>query len=414
MKKMLNILFVIILLIPYIIIPSVIKGQTLGDIERELAEIEKNLDNQEEEEKLTKEEQAKLTNDIKVIEENIRNFNADIIQMEEDIKKLNQEIIEKEKEIREILKFLQISNGESAYLEYTFGAKSFTDFIYRAAVIEQLASYNDSLIKEYNDMIESNKKKTKEHQDKIKEQSEEKVKLSEKIKQLGSKLNDIYDIKIDLKSDIRIKKDVIESYKSMGCKSNDEIEVCTSKGTPTDTSFSRPVNNAVITSGFGWRTFSLDGTTITDFHTGIDLAYSGDAVPIYAAAAGIVVSISEYPNSVPCGGNTIFINHIVNGKQYMTMYMHLRKILVKQNQVVTKNTQIATMGGDPKREWWDSPKCSSGQHLHFTMTNKHYDTNLYLGGVYTYKINPADEVNFPGDGTSNSVGKWIYGRYTEY
>ena len=53
------------------------------------------------------------------------------------------------------MKFVQISNGETNYLEYIFGATDFTDFIYRVSVAEQLGEYNDRLIKEYNADIES-------------------------------------------------------------------------------------------------------------------------------------------------------------------------------------------------------------------------------------------------------------------
>ena len=45
------------------------------------------------------------------------------------------------------------------YLDYAMGAKTFTDFIYRVAISEQLIEYNDSLVDEYNDLIVKNKEK---------------------------------------------------------------------------------------------------------------------------------------------------------------------------------------------------------------------------------------------------------------
>ena len=51
----------------------------------------------------------------------------------------------KEEEIKNLLSFNQISDGDNVYLEYVFGASSFTDFIYRSAVVEQLSLYNDVL-----------------------------------------------------------------------------------------------------------------------------------------------------------------------------------------------------------------------------------------------------------------------------
>ena len=73
------------------------------------------------------------------------------------IKQLESDIKDKQKEIDNLLSFLQVSNGENIYLEYVFEAKSFSDFIYRSAVIEQLAQYNDELIDDMYEKIENNK-----------------------------------------------------------------------------------------------------------------------------------------------------------------------------------------------------------------------------------------------------------------
>ena len=51
------------------------------------------------------------------------------------IDELNENINSKKKEIENLLSFLQVSNGENVYLEYIFEAKTFTDFIYRSAVV---------------------------------------------------------------------------------------------------------------------------------------------------------------------------------------------------------------------------------------------------------------------------------------
>lgn len=48
----------------------------------------------------------------------------------EKISSSEKEIEEKDKETSELLKFLQVSNGENVYLEYLFEADSYTDFIY--------------------------------------------------------------------------------------------------------------------------------------------------------------------------------------------------------------------------------------------------------------------------------------------
>ena len=54
----------------------------------------------------------------------------------------------------------------------------------------------------------------------------------------------------------------------------------------------------------------------------------------------------------------------INGVNYTSVYMHLRKLYVSKGDVVSKDTQIGLMGGNPSTEYWDS--CSTGQHLHLT------------------------------------------------
>ena len=56
-----------------------------------------------------------------------------------------------------MFRFYQITDGENSYLEYIFGAKTFTDFIYRISIVEQISKYNNELIDEMNQLIEENK-----------------------------------------------------------------------------------------------------------------------------------------------------------------------------------------------------------------------------------------------------------------
>ena len=172
-KKILNIFCIIILIIPYIIVPDVrVKAQTLGDVERELQKYKDDYAAQEEGKKQTEEEIAATRQNIDNATKDITAANEEIVNLNNEISSLNDEIKEKEKQIKDIMSFYQKSNGESAYLEYAFGAKSFTDFIYRMAISEQLTKYNKSLIREYNEKIEANNKKTKELDEKKKQLKE--------------------------------------------------------------------------------------------------------------------------------------------------------------------------------------------------------------------------------------------------
>lgn len=88
-------------------------------------------------------------------------------------------------------------------------------------------------------------------------------------------------------------------------------------------------------------------------HKGIDIA-SGGKVPIKAAADG-TVSKSYYSSSY---GEVIFIKHKVGGKNYETVYAHMRSGSRKY-RVGQKVNQGATLG------YMGNTGQSFGQHLHF-------------------------------------------------
>lgn len=121
--------------------------------------------------------------------------------------------------------------------------------------------------------------------------------------------------------------------------------------------FINPVQNARITSPFGYRI--LNGKR--EFHQGVDLASPtpGAKVPIYASAAGTVV----YAGSLSTYGKSVRILHNIKGKTYETNYAHLDKINVKLGQVVKQGEQIGIMGNTGG---------SFGVHLHFEVHNGRY------------------------------------------
>lgn len=85
-------------------------------------------------------------------------------------------------------------------------------------------------------------------------------------------------------------------------------------------------------------------------HNGVDFAVSR-GTPVLSVGNGEVV-IAKYSGSA---GNYIAIRH---GRQYMTTYMHLDKILVKPGQKVKQGEQIGLSGNTGR---------STGPHLHFEL-----------------------------------------------
>lgn len=405
MKKLFGIICIMVILLPYFFVPDIkVSGKTLGDLKAELEQKEEELANNKNEKNLTEQQIANIKNNIESINNTIESINQQIIDLTNEINELNTQISEKDAEIKKIVNFLQIANGESAYLEYTFGAKDFTDFIYRAAVSEQLASYNDKLIDEYNSLIKSKE----ESQEKL---NTEKINLTNKqkelgieIEKLGNKITELESDAISIEDAIQTQKDMIEMYEQIGCEDNENIDECGRDSLPPDTAFWRPLNYGWISSNYGYRTYWINGGWTSDFHSGVDMGVEG-GTPIYATANGTVAAITWHSN---CGGNYVYIHHYINKRYYTSLYMHMRDIYVNVGDTVTKNTVIGTVGGNPYVEYWD--RCSTGSHLHFSLFNGLVGKDYYTWGseYYSNRFDPRYAVNFP------PLDSGFYDRTTRY
>lgn len=387
MKKVLICFLVILMVIHPIFIGSTqVKAKTLGDLKDELQQKEEELQANKDKQAQTEQEISNVNASIKSIEAQISQTYIDIENLTNEITSLNAKIEQKEQEVKDIISFLQISNGESVYLEYMFGAKDFTDFIYRVAVSEQLASYNDKLITEYNGMIEANKQKQKEIEEKRVSLGEQQQQLEAKKRQLGQELTTLSDTGIDIEDEIEYQKEIITMYIDKGCEDNDNIATCGRSTLPKGTAFYRPIMSGYVTSEWGYR--DLLGRS---WHEGIDMSTGADAVAVYAVGNGMVAAI--LPRS-SCGGNMVIVHHNINGQTYTTVYAHLKTIMVSKGQTVDRNTQVGTMGGGS--DTWSYDKCSTGKHLHLTVATGLYGVDYNFTQMnYTYSINPRSVINLP-------------------
>ena len=325
-----------------------------------------------------------LQGDIGNVGNNIAKYQKDIENSKAKIEELNKEIEEKKKEIDNLLSFMQISEGDNVYLEYIFEATSFTDFIYRSAIVEQLTKYNDELIDDMYKKIEENKQLQKKLAKQIEDSEKEMDKLNNLLNSANVSLNQLVDEHVDIEEDMDASKKQYEyfkkEFKNNGCSEDTDINVCLK--VPSSTGFIRPLVKATVTSEFGMRYHPT--RHIWTLHSGIDLG-----VPIgpnvYPAANGVVTTIARVKNpniaGSSCGGNKIYVKHLVNGKEFVTVYMHVHTIKVNLGDYVTVNTVIAGSGGGESYDY-----CTTGPHLHFSiMKGKSY-------------LQPRNYVSFPAKG----------------
>jgi len=128
-----------------------------------------------------------------------------------------------------------------------------------------------------------------------------------------------------------------------------------------DRPFKIPTSGCII-SVYGLNRYH-NGKPTGNYHKGIDIkAPSGN--PVYAMAGGKVLIAEDFR----LHGKTVAIDH---GQGLMSIYIHLNRIDVKKDDILTKDEQIGTVG---------STGFATGPHLHW---------GVYINGV---DVNPVDWV----------------------
>ena len=113
-----------------------------------------------------------------------------------------------------------------------------------------------------------------------------------------------------------------------------------------DTNLRMPLDNSVLTSGFGNRVSPITG--LNHQHKGIDLA-APEGTKVYACKGG-KVAIASYDMTY---GNYIILDH---ENKTQSVYAHLSAMLVKTGEEISRGAVIGKVG---------STGASTGPHLHF-------------------------------------------------
>jgi len=371
---------IILVLFGLFLMPVHVEAKTLRQVYSELDALEAEIKKNEEDKNNTENKIVETKAEIEQISKDLEQLDIDMQESVIKQEKLSIEIENKKEELENLLKYFQITSGENEYLEYIFGAESVTDFIHRNSVVEEITSYNDNLVKDMKDAIEKEKKLRKKLNEQEKEMNQKQINLKALKISLNSKHENLSEAGLTIQEEIDSTREMIELYKDV-CKLDEDINVCSNQ-LPPDTSFWRPLDYGYVTSEWGYRLHPTQN--VYKFHGGIDLGVSGRVGSnIYAAAAGKVAYI-KYKSS--CGGNQVYINHVVKGVTYTTAYLHMKQVFVNVGDIVSKKTVIGTVGGTKSSTPWDN--CSTGAHLHFSI----------MPGMTTSQsgsVNPRSYINLP-------------------
>lgn len=358
MKKIVRLFIAVIC---FFMFSSGVSALTLRDLYNDLNTLENSYNAAQNKANMTQAELNKVRASISSTEAEIKKAQNEITQAEKEIKVSEEEIEKKKEETNQMLLYLQVMNSTGdSMLEYVFEADDYTDFIYRYSVVTQMTDYNQGLMDELKKLVAeltTRKENLAKQQDEL---AVKKADLQAKYLIVQAQYKDEQDDSLDIASQIKDQKKMIQMYKSMGCSMDQDVNSC--NGVPAVDGWTYPLKKFYQSSNYGWDE--------NRYHYAVDLAVS-EGNKVYAVANGEVISSgvywSKYNPGYSCGGYVIQVRHNYNGSYYVSLYMHLLSGYVSVGDKVTGGQVIGTSGGGPSAnsKWNDT--CSGGPHLHFAM-----------------------------------------------
>ena len=388
MKKTISAFLLILVTIFLVPINTNAAASTLSELRQEVEEFTADLDSKNNQIAANDAEVAEIQKNIADIESQISEIESETQVLEQEIEESNAEIEEKSEQSKSLFQYLQVSEGENAYLEYIFGATSVTDMVYRMAIVEQLTEYNDQIMDELTQLVEENEKRKEE----LATKNAELEKLTEELEAEQAKINaETAAIKDAMPSVEQQKKEAekqIEYYESIGCSENENLTSCQIRYERNNQSSSGGSGNVVPPSVSGFYRPMESGYVTQEWmnagHLGMDLSNTNKTIEIHPIATGVV--FAKYYDGYDA--LVLKIRHYVNGRYIYSTYAHLSAWYVNVGDIVNPSDVIGRMG---------NTGYSFGAHLHLELTT----CDWHAGGGCTWStyqnstINPRQYIGFP-------------------
>ena len=265
--------------------------------------------------------------------------------------------------------------GVMGYLTMLFSSKSISGFLTSLERMTNMLNYDKRTMEQINEEKSalSEEKSTLESIKAAQQEIHETLKKSEEeLEKKSKEAQDLYEATI---RDQSAKEKMLAEAKAAQKKAEQDLDKLLKEianknnGVYSGGAFSWPLPQYEnkITSKHGWRTYTIWGKVVTDYHRGIDISCP-TGTPVYAGADG-VVEVSGWNDSY---GYYVVISH---GSGYTTLYAHNSQLLVKQGQRVTRGQQISKSG---------STGNSSGPHLHLEISIKGVLQNPLANGILSH------------------------------
>ena len=246
-----------------------------------------------------------------------------------------------------------------------FQAKSFTDFLDRVNLIDEIAEADQrrlSEMKQAADLVQSAQDRLFGEKADLEQSQEELARSQEMLEEKRTESDDILrDLaarqeeflllldESEAKQDALMKEIAQKEKEYSNAKYQEKLAKLALQGNnpPSDATWLTPVSGYTITSAFGMRIHPVYGYQL--MHNGIDMACP-QGTPIYATRAGTVTMASYQAGGA---GYYVSINH---GDGFSSIYMHMTHYVVSAGQSVSAGQLIGYVG---------NTGVSTGPHLHF-------------------------------------------------
>lgn len=290
------------------------------------------------------------------------------------IEESNQKIAENKKEAENVLVYMQQLQNKNAYVEYVTGSSSMTELVSRLEAVKQISSYIDITLEDLKQEVIKNEQLKLDLQAKQKELTGKITNYTTAVSKLHTDIEALDELADTLDERLEIAKKEYDENKAICQKkigrTDDAVKLSSCYEIPYNGKWLNPLTSGVVTSPMGYRKDPITGK-LYSFHSGIDIG-AREGTPVYASAAGKVAGIISRSS---CGGNKVYINVNVNGKNYTTYYLHLLSYNVKVGDIVTQNTIIGYVGGySTSKAHGGYDGCTTGAHLHYGVQNGWYDS----------------------------------------
>ena len=333
---------------------------------------------------------ALLSAKIGSINEQIDAYNVLIADKQEELDAAEKRLAELNEKNKERIRAME-ENGSLSNWSVLFKANSFSDFLDRLSMIEEIAASDRRRIKEMSDAavevaeakqtlsdekagLEVTKTElTDAYAEMGEKRAESDLLLQELVKEAQRLDNDFFDYEQkteELLAELGQAQEDLEDAKYQEWLATSESTNSSSQGGGGDYSppassggWMIPCNYIYLSSAYGWREPPAEGAS--SFHGGVDLA-GDEGTPIYATRSGYVyrTGYTEY------NGYYVGIDHYDG---FASAYLHLTYYIVDVGDYVSQGQVIGYMG---------STGVSTGPHLHFTI---YYNGNT---------VNPAEYIDF--------------------